>query len=191
MSHVTRSWLECSLLCAVGVYNSLFFVVFLFRLDLFTYMENRDFAGLKELEAKKLFRQLVAAVLHSHQRHVAHLDIKMENVLISNPKNSSGNKRIKLIDYGLCDLQHPGKLTTRWVGSPDYAADELLLKKPYKATKVCAFSNPLRLLSAFFCCLFLLLSLLLLFTHTQFLFLFQFFLVYYRLTFGPSVSSST
>lgn len=55
--------------------------------------KKRHFA---EAEALSVFGQLVDAVLFLHSRSVCHLDIKLENILIS-----QGSLRIKVIDFGL------------------------------------------------------------------------------------------
>lgn len=52
--------------------------------------------GLGELHAKRVARQLAAAVHHIHSRELVHRDIKLDNVLVFR----SDFSRIKLCDFG-------------------------------------------------------------------------------------------
>ena len=63
---------------------------------LFDILEQQRFAPLPEDLAKSLFRQAIEALSYSHENGFAHLDLKLENVMIS----SSG--KLKIIDFGLC-----------------------------------------------------------------------------------------
>ena len=45
---------------------------------------------MSEYEARRIFRQMVSAVDHMHQRGVVHRDLKLENILL----NSSLNVKI-------------------------------------------------------------------------------------------------
>lgn len=52
--------------------------------------------GLGELHAKRVARQLAAAVQHIHSRELVHRDIKLDNILVFR----SDFSRIKLCDFG-------------------------------------------------------------------------------------------
>lgn len=52
--------------------------------------------GLGELHAKRVARQLAAAVQHIHSRDLVHRDIKLDNILVFR----SDFSRIKLCDFG-------------------------------------------------------------------------------------------
>jgi len=83
---------------------------------------KRRAAPLPEADVRLLFAQLCHAVAHCHENGVAHLDLKLENVLLA------GAHRVVLIDFGLArrfplpqplqDLAHPP-------GSPTYVAPEV------------------------------------------------------------------
>jgi serine/threonine protein kinase len=65
------------------------------------------------------FYQLLCAVGHLHDRGIAHLDIKPENVLLSS------DQTIKLADFGCCEA--PPKFDRGNArGTPKYAAPEIL-----------------------------------------------------------------
>jgi serine/threonine protein kinase len=82
-----------------------------------------------ELEARRLFQQIVSAVAGCHGSGVVHRDIKAENLLLDKDNNA------KLIDFGFSNFQKPNSLLSTWCGSPPYAAPELLLGQEYDGTK--------------------------------------------------------
>jgi len=105
-----------------------------------------DFAPLFEDEAKRMFKQIMDGLDHSHKHGVAHRDIKLENILIDSHQN------IKLIDFGLsvyvdspalksdkmdlCDYvcahhEDDQILSTDFVGSDNFVAPEILKHQPY------------------------------------------------------------
>lgn len=82
---------------------------------------------LNEVEARKLFQQLIDALDYCHNKGVYHRDLKPENLLLDNKGN------LKVSDFGLSALQkykRDGVLMTQ-CGSPCYVAPELLLNKGY------------------------------------------------------------
>ena len=84
--------------------------------------------ALPEDEARGYARQLLAGVAHCHSRRVAHLDIKLENVVLT----SSGV--IKIIDFGLSHVYNANadgtadrsEPLTGYVGTRSYMAPEVL-----------------------------------------------------------------
>jgi len=88
--------------------------------ELFDYIVAQK--RMKEEEARRIFRQLVAAVEHCHEQGVVHRDLKPENILLDADYN------VKLADFGLSSEWHDGGYLTESCGSPNYAAPELLSK---------------------------------------------------------------
>jgi len=114
--------------------------------DLLQYMIDRQWKPLKEKEAKSIFKQLLSSLIYSHKQGIIHHDIKLENVLLS--KN---RKKVKLIDFGLCEPVHDcSKLSQRWCGSFDYVSPEILAKTPYSGCKADVFSLGVILYSLLF-----------------------------------------
>jgi len=97
-------------------------------------MEEREFEPLEESIGKDIFGQLISAVSYCHSKGVAHRDIKLDNILVSH----SG--KVKLIDFGLCELETSNKLCRDPVGSLEYCAPEVLQGKPYSALKADVWS---------------------------------------------------
>jgi serine/threonine protein kinase len=100
-------------------------------MDLFSFMEQRNFEPLPEHLAHKIFSQLASAVHYCHQKGVAHRDLKLENVLIDPNTN-----HVKLIDLGLCKIEEEDTASCVDVcGSVDYISPEILEELPYSAQK--------------------------------------------------------
>ncbi|XP_075046480.1 serine/threonine-protein kinase SIK3 isoform X2 [Mixophyes fleayi] len=83
-----------------------------------------------EKEARKKFKQIVAAVHFCHCRNIVHRDLKAENLLLD------ANLNIKIADFGFSNRFTPGQLLKTWCGSPPYAAPELFEGKEYEGPKV-------------------------------------------------------
>uniref|UniRef100_UPI0037E92E31 serine/threonine-protein kinase SIK3 homolog isoform X1 n=1 Tax=Semicossyphus pulcher TaxID=241346 RepID=UPI0037E92E31 len=83
-----------------------------------------------EKDARKKFKQIVAAVHFCHCRNIVHRDLKAENLLLDH------NLNIKIADFGFSNLFSQGQLLKTWCGSPPYAAPELFEGKEYDGPKV-------------------------------------------------------
>ena len=94
--------------------------------NLFNYILQNRF--LDELEAVRLFRQIISAVGHCHELHICHRDIKPENILL----DSIGN--VKLVDFGMASREHDEGLQTSR-GSPHYAPPEIALGQKHRGAQ--------------------------------------------------------
>lgn len=118
--------------------------------DLYTTLEDRSYQPYSEQTAKEIFKQLVGAVTHCHQRGIVHRDIKLENILMDK------YGRTKLIDFGLCDfvldVGNATRLCVDSVGSPAYISPEVLVGKPYDGFKADVWSSGVVLYALLFGC---------------------------------------
>lgn len=85
-------------------------------------LKGDGYGALSEIEARKLFVQCTAALLHMHEQlGVAHMDVKLENMMIAQ------DGTLKLIDFGLAHCATSGQ---DWYlmsdeGSKRYSAPEV------------------------------------------------------------------
>ncbi|XP_075678049.1 testis-specific serine/threonine-protein kinase 3-like [Dermatophagoides pteronyssinus] len=88
---------------------------------------------LKEKSAKKLFRDICNGLLHMHNNHIAHRDLKLDNILLTN------NNQPKICDFSLSIIwpssstndDHQKKLCEDYCGTDLYYPPEVGRKIPY------------------------------------------------------------
>ena len=86
---------------------------------------------LPEACAAPIVRQLCTALAFMHAKHVAHLDVKPENVLVHSRQSGSSEPRLRLLDYGsACAMDRPDApalgLVQDFGGTDRYMAPERL-----------------------------------------------------------------
>eukprot|EP00388_Colpodella_angusta_P037067 GDKK01040601.1.p1 GENE.GDKK01040601.1~~GDKK01040601.1.p1 ORF type:complete len:680 (+),score=75.38 GDKK01040601.1:188-2041(+) len=113
--------------------------------DLFMIMEYAsggelfDFIVLKtrlnEIEARRIFQQIVSGVEYCHNNFVCHRDLKPENILL----DSKGN--VKVADFGLSNIMQRGDFLRTSCGSPNYASPEVISGKAYVGPEIDVWSS--------------------------------------------------
>ena len=94
--------------------------------------EIRNQKGISEHKAmifKKIFKQIFEAMNYLHKNHMAHRDIKLENILMTR------DYEIKIIDFGFGMYNPENKLQNFFCGTPNYMPPEIAFKKPYVGQK--------------------------------------------------------
>lgn len=86
--------------------------------------------GLSELQARKLFQQILQAVSHVHSSGYVHRDIKLENILLA----ADGSAR--LADFGFARKVKKGERLSEFCGSVHYSAPEIHLAQAYDGAAV-------------------------------------------------------
>ena len=71
---------------------------------------------LSEAEAVGFMQQILSGVEYIHKNGIVHRDLKPENLLLD------GQKRIKIVDFGLSNQYKTGEKLKTACGSPCYAA---------------------------------------------------------------------
>jgi len=85
---------------------------------------------LKEIEACRLFQQIISGIEYIHKLRIVHRDLKPENLLLDDSKN------IKLVDFGLSNTYKQDEKLRTACGSPCYAAPEMIAGKEYDGLQV-------------------------------------------------------
>lgn len=86
--------------------------------ELKRYVQSKN--GLKEVEAMQIMTQIFNAIYYWHQQGIVHRDLKLENILFSDPERLI----IKVVDFGLSGFCRLGEATDS--GTLKYMAPEVL-----------------------------------------------------------------
>jgi MAP/microtubule affinity-regulating kinase len=100
------------------------------KLSLQDYLKTTTLRRLQEPAGKSLFRQVVKGIEYCHRLHVAHRDIKLENILLDDKEN------VKVIDFGFSAVLSAESRTRAFCGTPNYMAPEIIMRRDYKAQPV-------------------------------------------------------
>ncbi|XP_047544108.1 uncharacterized protein LOC125076163 [Vanessa atalanta] len=77
---------------------------------------------IKEVDVVPYVRQICEALLYLHERKIAHLDLKPENIICLSPNS----RQVKIIDFGLARVLDESHITRAIYGTRDYVAPEVL-----------------------------------------------------------------
>ncbi|CAG0916741.1 unnamed protein product [Notodromas monacha] len=100
--------------------------------ELYDYIVGK--CGLLEPDARRIFRQIAAAVYYCHKHNICHRDLKLENVLM----DENGNA--KIADFGLSNVFDEKRKLTTYCGSPLYASPEVVKGVPYTGPEIDCWS---------------------------------------------------
>lgn len=77
---------------------------------------------IKEVDVVSYVRQICEALFYLHERQIAHLDLKPENIICLSPNS----RQVKIIDFGLARVLDASHVTRAIYGTRDYVAPEVL-----------------------------------------------------------------
>jgi len=87
----------------------------------------------READLNSVFQltvQILRAIDFLHRRGVLHLDLKPDNILVTDP-DRTGELTVKLIDFGLAQWKKKGSEEKEdFFGTPPYAAPEIITQQP-------------------------------------------------------------
>ncbi|XP_064646952.1 death-associated protein kinase 1-like isoform X2 [Lineus longissimus] len=92
--------------------------------ELFEHVSEKEL--LTETEASAFIKQILLGVQHMHEKQIAHLDLKPENVMLLSPSSQN----IKLIDFGLSRKLKAGDDYREMMGTPEFVAPEVINYEP-------------------------------------------------------------
>ncbi|NWR81265.1 DAPK2 kinase, partial [Centropus unirufus] len=102
--------------------------------ELFDFIAEKEM--LSEEEAIGFLEQILRGVEYMHARHVAHLDLKPENIMLQ--EKDVPKPQIKIIDFGLAQQLEDGVTFKSLCGTPQYIAPEVINYDPLSAaTDMC------------------------------------------------------
>ncbi|XP_066466407.1 death-associated protein kinase 2-like isoform X2 [Tiliqua scincoides] len=90
--------------------------------ELFDFIAEKEL--LTEEEAIEFLKQILQGVAYMHFCHIAHFDLKPENIMLS--QKDVPNPRIKIIDFGLAQKLEEGVTFKSLCGTPQYIAPEVI-----------------------------------------------------------------
>ena len=94
-------------------------------ISLLEYIQNKRNQRINESTSKKLFYQIVKAIIYCQNKNICHRDIKLENVLIIK------DDIIKLIDFGFAIKCNRNEYQDFFCGTIYYMPPEIVNKKKY------------------------------------------------------------
>ncbi|XP_074784906.1 death-associated protein kinase 2-like [Athene noctua] len=101
-------------------------------LELISGGELFDFIAAKEMlseeEAIEFLGQILSGVQYIHARHIAHFDLKPENIMLQ--EKDVPKPQIKIIDFGLAQHLEDGVTFRSICGTPQYFAPEVINYEP-------------------------------------------------------------
>jgi len=115
--------------------NTFLEMEYLQGVDLYYLMEQREFQPIPETECKKIFKQLVKAVIYMHQKCYVHRDLKLENIFICEK-----TKKVKILDFGMATKVPQDEDCSTWCGSIGYVCPEIIMRVPYSGYKADVWS---------------------------------------------------
>ncbi|XP_063803193.1 death-associated protein kinase 2-like isoform X1 [Pseudophryne corroboree] len=90
--------------------------------ELFDFIADKE--ALTEEEAIEFLEQILRGVAYMHARHIAHFDLKPENIMLL--QKDVPHPKIKIIDFGLAQKIEDGAVFKSLCGTPQYIAPEVI-----------------------------------------------------------------
>ena len=101
---------------------------------LFEHLEGRKFRVTEEF-ARKAVSDIAHGLAYLHSNGIVHRDIKLENVMLRS--RASKLPQCVIIDFGLSRFLGPTDASEEGVGTLQYAAPEVVLKRKYRTKADC------------------------------------------------------
>jgi serine/threonine protein kinase len=123
LKEVMRTGGHTHIIAPVEFLNEAIILPLYTRGDLLDHVGNQGI--MTEYDAAKMLVKISSAVAHLHHNEIAHLDIKLENVLLDT------NLEPILCDFGHAEKIESHGMCSRIVGTPHFSAPETLALEPF------------------------------------------------------------
>ncbi|MFT7805181.1 death-associated protein kinase 2-like [Arapaima gigas] len=127
---ILQSLQHCNIMALKDVFESRSEVVLIVELirggELFDFIAAKE--TLSESDAIEFIEQILHGVEYMHSKHIAHFDLKPENVMLSD--KLVPHPHIKIIDFGLAQRLTPGEEYRSLCGTPQYIGPEVINYEP-------------------------------------------------------------
>ncbi|XP_075463782.1 death-associated protein kinase 2-like isoform X1 [Ascaphus truei] len=90
--------------------------------ELFDFIAEKE--AVSEAEAIEFLEQILKGAAYMHARHIAHFDLKPENIMLL--EKDVPNPKIKIIDFGLAQKMEDGAVFKSLCGTPQYIGPEVI-----------------------------------------------------------------
>ncbi|OUC46028.1 kinase domain protein, partial [Trichinella nativa] len=90
--------------------------------ELFEHLSKKE--CLEEAEASAFVRQILLGLDHIHSKHIAHLDLKPENVMLK----AANSTCVQLIDFGLSRRIPPDTCVKKLLGTEEFVGKDLIVE---------------------------------------------------------------
>ncbi|EJD74012.1 kinase [Loa loa] len=87
----------------------------------------KHYGSVPEAVTRRFFRQLASAIQYMRAMNVAHMDLKPQNILLTNQHKPC----VKVSDFGLSQYLKKNEQASSFRGSPLYMAPEIFCREPY------------------------------------------------------------
>ncbi|KAM9294031.1 death-associated protein kinase 2-like [Gastrophryne carolinensis] len=94
--------------------------------ELFDFIAEKE--ALSEEDAIEFLEQILKGAAYMHARHIAHFDLKPENIMLL--EKDVPHPKIKIIDFGLAQKIEDGAVFKSLCGTPQYIAPEVINYEP-------------------------------------------------------------
>ncbi|PIO36827.1 hypothetical protein AB205_0120630 [Aquarana catesbeiana] len=94
--------------------------------ELFDFLAEKE--SLSEEEATEFLKQILNGVNYLHSLHIAHFDLKPENIMLLD--RNAPKARIKIIDFGLAHKIDSENEFKNIFGTPEFVAPEIVNYEP-------------------------------------------------------------
>jgi hypothetical protein len=116
------------------------FLVLELAVDTLLHYNQRNYKSLNAITCDSMFKDIITGMAYIHSKGWAHMDVKLENILIVNDQ-TVGGLVAKISDFGECQASHrngkPIERTLKRYGTVHFTSPDVLDRLPVKNIQTC------------------------------------------------------